>query len=457
MKKLKLTDTTFRDAHQSLIATRMKTEEMLPIVEKMDQVGFHAMEIWGGATFDTALRFLDENPWDRVREIKKRVKNTKLQMLLRGQNLLGYRHYADDVVEKFVEKSIENGIDIIRIFDGLNDTRNIKKAAESTKKYGGHCQLAMCYALSPVHTVEYYKKLAVEMVEMGADSIAIKDMSGILRPYTTYQLVKELKNTISVPIEVHTHSTAGLAEMTYIKAIEAGADIVDVAISPFSGGASQPAAESLIGTLGESDYQLDINENLLKEIAEYFKPIRKKYLEEGILNPQVFFTEPKIFEYQLPGGMLSNLLTQLRTQEAEDKYEDVLRELPRVRKDMGYPPLVTPISQIIGGQALFNVLMGERYKNVSTEIKDYIKGMYGRTPAPISPIIVDMIIGKEERFTGRPADLIEPEFEKLKKEIGELAKCDEDVLMYAMFPRTASLYLERNLRKQIRSLVIMDK
>ena len=442
MSKIKIVDTTLRDGHQSLMATRLTTAEMLPIVEKMDKVGLYSMEVWGGATFDSAIRFLNEDPWERLREIRKRSKNTKLQMLLRGQNLLGYRHYGDDIVDKFVEKSIKNGIDIIRTFDALNDIRNIRKASESTKKYGGHSQLAICYTISPVHTIEYYKNLAKEMEDIGADSIAIKDMSGILLPYVAYELVKELKNTVKVPIEVHTHATAGLAEMTYLKAIEAGVDIVDTSISPLSGGTSQPATESLVRSLQGTEYESDLNLEILKEIAEYFKPIRKKYLDEGILNPQALFTKPNIVEYQLPGGMLSNMLSQLKAQKAENKYEDVLKEIPKVRADLGYPPLVTPLSQMVGTQAVFNILTGERYKMIPKEIKDYVKGLYGKSPVPISEEMKKVVIGDEELFTGRPADLIANEYDEIKAEVGELAKNDEDILTYAMFPQVARQYLE---------------
>ncbi len=450
MGKVKIVDTTLRDGHQSLMATRLRTDEMLPIVEKMDKVGFYSMEVWGGATFDSSIRFLNEDPWERLREIRKRVSRTKLQMLLRGQNLLGYRHYADDIVERFVEESIKNGIDIVRIFDALNDVRNIRKASESTKKYGGHSQLAICYTISPVHTIEYYKNLAKEMENMGADSIAIKDMSGILLPYVAYELVTELKGTVKVPIEIHTHSTAGLAEMTYIKAIEAGADIIDTAISPLAGGTSQPAVESFVRSLEGTGYDLGLDLSLLKEIAEYFKPIRKKYLDEGVLNPQALFTEPSIVEYQLPGGMLSNMLSQLRAQRAEHKYEDVLREIPRVRSDMGYPPLVTPLSQMVGTQSVFNVLSGSRYKMIPKEIKDYVKGLYGKSPVPVSDEIKRNIVGDEAIFTGRPADLMENEYEEIKKEAGNLVKNTEEVLTYAMFPQVAKTYFEnRNNPEEI--------
>lgn len=440
--KVKITETCLRDGHQSLIATRLKTDEILPIVEKMDKVGYHAMEVWGGATFDACIRFLDEDPWERLREIRKRAKNTKLQMLLRGQNLLGYRHYADDVVEMFVKKSIENGIDIIRIFDALNDTRNLKVAAEATKKYGGHCQLTIAYTISPVHTIEYYKALAKEMEEIGADSIVIKDMAGILLPETGYKLIKELKSILNIPLELHTHATSGIASMLYLRAVDAGIDIIDTAISTFAGGTSQPATEAIVRTLEGTDRATGLDLKLLKEIAEYFKPIRKKYMDEKVLNMQAYFVEPSILEYQLPGGMLSNLVSQLTAQKALDKYEDVLREIPRVREDLGYPPLVTPLSQMVGTQAVFNVLTGERYKMVPKEIKDYVKGLYGKSPAPISEEIKKKIIGDEEVFAGRPADLLKPEYEEIKKEIGNLAKNDEDLLMYAMFPQIAKPYLE---------------
>lgn len=441
MEKIKVMETCLRDGHQSLIATRMTTAEMLPIIETLDKVGYHSLEMWGGATFDAAVRFLKEDPWERLREIRKRAKNTKLQMLLRGQNLLGYRHYADDIVEKFVKKSIENGIDIIRIFDALNDVRNLKAACEATKKYGGHAQLALSYTISPIHTIEYYKNLALEMEKIGADSIAIKDMSGILLPEVAYELVKELKSVLKVPVEVHTHATAGLASMTYIKAIEAGADIIDTAISPFAGGTSQPATESIVRALAGTDRETGFDLEILKEIAEYFKPIRAKYLQNGTLNPQALMTEPSIVEYQLPGGMLSNLLSQLKAQKAEHKYEEVLKEIPRVRADLGYPPLVTPLSQMVGTQAVFNVLTGSRYKMVPNEIKDYVKGLYGKSPVPIADDIKEKIIGKQEPFTGRPADLIAPEFEKLKEESKDFARTEEDVLTYALFPQVAKEYL----------------
>ena len=449
MGKVKITETSLRDGHQSLMATRMTTAEMIPIIKTMDKVGYYAMEVWGGATYDAEIRFLNEDPWERLREIRKRVKNTKLQMLLRGQNLLGYRHYADDIVEKFVELSIKNGIDIIRTFDALNDIRNVKKVVESTKKYGGHSQLAICYTISPVHTIEYYKKLAFEMQNMGADSIAIKDMSGILLPNVAYKLVSELKSILNIPLELHTHSTAGMAGMSVLKAIEAGVDIIDTAISPFGGGTSQPPTESIVRALQGTEYDTGLNLELLKEVEEYFKPIRKKYIDNGILNPKALEIEPNIVEFQLPGGMLSNLLSQLKAQNAQDKYEDVLREIPKVRKDLGYPPLVTPMSQMVGTQAVFNVLTGNRYKIIPKEIKDYVKGMYGKSPVPISDEIKKIIIGDEKIFTGRPADLIKDEYDLMKKEIGNLAKSDEDILTYACFPQIAKDYLKKKYFEKI--------
>ena len=441
MSKIKIMETCLRDGHQSLMATRLTTNEMLPIIEKLDNVGYHSLEMWGGATFDAAIRYLNEDPWERLREIKARVKNTKLQMLLRGQNLLGYRNYPDDIVERFIKKSIQNGIDIIRIFDALNDTRNLKTACEATKKYGGHAQLAISYTISPVHTVEYYKNLALEMQEMGADSIAIKDMSGILLPEFAYTLVKELKSILRVPLEIHTHATAGLASMTYLRAIEAGADIIDTAISPLSGGTSQPATESIVRSLEGTERETGFDLNLLREIAEYFKPIRAKYLKEGTLNPQALMTEPSIVEYQLPGGMLSNLLAQLKLQKAEDKYEDVLKEIPRVRADLGYPPLVTPLSQMVGTQAVFNVLTGQRYKLIPNEIKNYVRGLYGKSPVPITEEMKKIIIGNEEVFLGRPADKLEPEYDTMVEESREFARTEEDVLTYALFPQVAKDFL----------------
>ena len=441
MSKIKVMETCLRDGHQSLMATRMTTAEMLPIIEKLDSVGYHSLEMWGGATFDAAIRYLNEDPWERLREIKKRAKNTKLQMLLRGQNLLGYRHYPDDIVERFIKKSIQNGIDIIRIFDALNDVRNLQTACAATKKYGGHAQLAISYTISPVHTIEYYKNLALEMQEIGADSIAIKDMSGILLPETASKLVSELKSVLRVPLEIHTHATAGLASMTYIKAVEAGADIIDTAISPFAGGTSQPATESIVRALEGTERETGFDLEILKDIAEYFKPIRAKYIADGTFKPQALMTEPSIVEYQLPGGMLSNLLAQLQMQKAEHKYEDVLREIPKVRADLGYPPLVTPLSQMVGTQAVFNVLTGQRYKLIPNEIKNYVRGLYGKSPVPISEEIKKVIIGDEEVFMGRPADKLAPEYDQMVEESRDFARSEEDVLSYALFPQVAKDFL----------------
>ena len=456
MSKLKITETALRDGHQSLMATRLKTEEMIPILETMDKVGYHAMEVWGGATFDSCIRFLNEDPWERLRLIRKHVKNTKLQMLLRGQNLLGYRNYADDTVEKFIELSIKNGRDIIRVFDALNDVRNLEASMKAIKKYNGHCQCAISFTTSPVHTIEYYVELVKTMESMGADSICIKDMAGVLTPYNAYELVKRIKEVTKLPIELHTHCTGGIAEMLYMKAVEAGVDIIDTAISPLSGGTSQPPTESLAITFAQMDRNPELNMDALLEVAEYFKPIRDKYMAEGILDAKVLLTDPQTLKYQVPGGMLSNLLSQMKQQNAEDRYEEVLNEVPRVRKDLGYPPLVTPLSQMVGTQALFNVLTGERYKLVPKEIKDYVKGLYGKAPAKIDEEIKKKIIGDEETITVRPADLIAPEFEAMKKEVGDLAKCDEDVLAYALFPQIAPKFLESKYNPKVQEEVAVD-
>ncbi len=438
MAGVKITDTILRDAHQSLIATRMKLEDMIPIAEKLDNVGFYALEVWGGATFDSCLRFLNEDPWERLRALRKVFKKTKLQMLLRGQNLLGYRHYPDDVVEEFVKKSIENGIDIIRVFDALNDPRNVRKSIEATKKYGGHAQVAISYTTSPVHNNKYYVQLAKELEKIGVDSICIKDMSGILLPYAAEELVKELKKSVKVPIEVHSHFTSGIANQTYMKAIEAGADIIDTAISPLGNGTSQPATEPMIASLKGSKFYPDgINMDLLLEVSEYFKGLRDKYLEEGLLNTKLLNVDVNTLIYQVPGGMLSNLVSQLKSQGREDKFEEVLKEVPRVREDFGYPPLVTPMSQMVGTQAVFNVLLGERYKMVPTEAKNYVKGLYGKPTLPISDEIKKIIIGDEEVYTGRPADLMEPQLEQFREEIKQYIEQDEDVLTYAVFPQVA--------------------
>lgn len=442
MAGVKITETVLRDAHQSLIATRMRTEDMLPIAEKLDNVGYHSLEVWGGATFDSCLRFLNEDPWERLRVLRKAFKNTKLQMLLRGQNLLGYKHYADDVVEEFVKKSVENGIDIIRIFDALNDPRNLKTAIKATKNAGGHAQATISYTVSPVHNIDYYVKLAKELENMGADSICIKDMSGILLPYTAEELVRKVKGEVKVPIQIHSHFTSGIANQTYMKAIEAGADIIDTAISPLGMGTSQPATESMVASLKGSPYDPGLDMNLLLEISEYFKGLRDKYVKEGLLNPKVLEVNAKTLKYQVPGGMLSNLVSQLQSQGALDKFDEVLEEVPKVREDLGYPPLVTPMSQMVGTQAVFNVVLGERYKMIPTEVKNYVKGLYGKPTVPINEEIKKKIIGDEKVFTGRPADLLEPELDGLREDIKEYMEQEEDVLSYALFPQVAIDYFK---------------
>ncbi|MCT4604935.1 MAG: oxaloacetate decarboxylase subunit alpha [Marinisporobacter sp.] len=437
MAKVKITETILRDAHQSLIATRMKTEEMLPILEQLDGVGYHALEMWGGATFDASLRFLSEDPWERLRKIRKKIKNTNLQMLLRGQNILGYKHYADDVVIEFVKKSIYNGIDVIRIFDALNDVRNLRAAVETTKKEGAHAQTAISYTTSPVHTTETYVKLAKEMESMGADSICIKDMSGLLTPYYAYELVSALKKAVKIPLELHSHMTSGLADMIYLKAIEGGVDIIDTAISPFSMGTSQPPTESLVATLKGTKYDTGLEIEKLNEIAEHFRPIREKSIESGLLNPKVLGVNINTLIYQVPGGMLSNLVSQLKMQNALDQFEEVLKEVPRVKEDLGHPPLVTPTSQIVGTQAVLNVLTGERYKMIPKEVKAYVRGMYGKPTVPIKKKIIQKIIGDEEVITCRPADLIQPQLESIRNEMKEYLEQEEDVLSYALFPQVA--------------------
>lgn len=442
MGQVKITETVLRDGHQSLIATRLKTEDMLPILEQMDAVGYHALEMWGGATFDASLRFLNENPWERLRTIRKHVKNTKLQMLLRGQNLLGYKNYPDDVVTEFIKHSVFNGIDIIRIFDALNDLRNLETAIRVTKAEGAHAQAAISYTISPVHTIDTFVKLASDMASMGADSICIKDMSGLLTPYTAYDLVKGLKSTLSIPVEVHSHCTSGLADMTYLKAIEAGADIIDTAISPFALGTSQPATEAMVATLQGSAYDTGISLEKLNPITEHFAPIREKALETGLLDPKILGMDINTLVYQVPGGMLSNLVSQLKMQNALDKYGEVLKEVPRVREDMGFPPLVTPTSQIIGTQAVLNVITGERYKMVPNEVKAYVKGMYGKSAVPMEESLIRKIIGDEEVVTCRPADLLEPMMEKMAAEMGEYFEAPEDVLTYTLFPQPALEYFK---------------
>ena len=436
-KPVKITETVLRDAHQSLIATRMTTEEMLPILEQMDKVGYHALEAWGGATFDSCLRYLNEDPWERLRTIRAHVKNTKLQMLFRGQNILGYRHYADDVVEYFVQKSIANGIDIIRIFDALNDTRNLKTAINATKKEGGHVQAAISFTLSPVHTNEKFAQLAKELEEMGADSICIKDMSGLLTPYNAFDLVTLLKSAVKIPIELHTHYTSGVASMTYLKAIEAGVDIVDTAISPLALGTSQPPTEPLVASLQGTEYDTGLKLEDLNPVTQHFEKLREKYLASGQLDPNLLKVDINTLLYQVPGGMLSNLVKQLKDAGKSDKLMDVLEEVPRVREDVGFPPLVTPSSQIVGTQAVFNILTGERYKMCNNQFKALVRGEYGKTPVPISDSFRKKIIGDEAPITCRPADQLAPELDKLRSEIAEYMEQDEDVLSYALFDHVA--------------------
>lgn len=442
MAKVKITETILRDAHQSLIATRMTIDEILPIVEALDDVGYNALEAWGGATFDSCLRFLNEDPWERLRKIKAKAKKTPLQMLLRGQNILGYRHYADDVVEYFVQKSVANGMDIIRIFDALNDPRNIETAIKACKKEGGHAQGCICYTTSPFHSTEKFVEDAKTLVSMGADSICIKDMAGLLIPYAAYDLVKALKENVNVPIELHTHYTSGTGSMTYLKAIEAGVDIVDTAMSPLALGTSQPPTEPLVATLQGTEYDTGLDLGKLSEIADYFRPIREKYLKSGQLDPKMLGVDVNALIYQVPGGMLSNLVSQLKQQNAMDKYEEVLKEVPRVRADFGYPPLVTPSSQIVGTQAVLNVILGERYKMVTKESKGVVKGEYGRTPAPISDEIKQKILGDEEPITCRPADLLKPELDTIRDQMKVYLEQEEDVLSYALFPQVAEKFFQ---------------
>ena len=443
MSQLKITETVLRDSHQSLIATRMSTKDMLPILDYLNEVGYYSMEVWGGATFDACLRFLNEDPWERLRIIKKHITNTKLQMLFRGQNILGYRHYADDVVEYFVQKSIANGIDIIRIFDALNDPRNLKTAINATKKEGGHVQAAMSYTTGPIYTTEYFSKYAKQLEEMGADSICIKDMAGLLKPYAAYELVKALKETVKVPIQLHTHYTSGLASMTLLKAVEAGVDIIDTAISPLAMGTSQPPTETMVATFAGTPYDTGLSLEKLDKPSRMVDALRTKYLKEGLLDPKVLKVDVNALIYQVPGGMLSNLVSQLKNANKSDKLEEVLEEVPRVRADVGYPPLVTPSSQIVGTQAVMNVISGERYKIVTKEFKGLVKGEYGKTPVAISDEIRKKIIGDEKPITCRPADNIKPELEKLKGEIAQYIEQDEDVLSYALFGQVAVNFFEK--------------
>ena len=442
MAKVKITETVLRDAHQSLIATRMTMDEMLPILPLMDKVGYHSIECRGGATFDSCLRFLNEDPWERLRILRKNLPNSKLQMLFRGQNMLGYRHYADDVLEYFVQKSVANGIDIIRIFDALNDTRNLETAIKAAKKEGAHTQVAMSYTLGEVFTTDYYINYAKQAENAGADSICIKDMAALLTPYETEKLVRAVKSAVKIPVQLHTHYTSGLASMCMLKAVEAGVDVIDTAMSPLALGTSHAPTESMVAALQGTEYDTGLDLVLLTEIRDYFMQLRQKYIDSGLLDPKMLAVDANALIYQVPGGMLSNLLSQLKQAGKEDQLEEVLKEVPRVRKDAGYPPLVTPSSQIVGTQAVFNVIMGERYKMVTKEFKGIVKGEYGKTPVPIDPEFRKKIIGDEQAIDCRPADLLAPELDKLKKECAEWTEQEEDVLSYAQFGQVAVKFFE---------------
>ncbi len=448
--KVNFTETVLRDANQSLIATRMPFSDFEDILETLDQAGYYSLECWGGATFDSCLRFLGEDPWERLRKIKAKVKNTKLQMLFRGQNILGYKHYPDDVVRMFIKKSVENGMDIFRIFDALNDFRNIEVAVDETIKQGAHAQGCICYTTSPIHNLEKYAAMGTELEAMGVHSICIKDMAGIMGPQEAYDLVKTLKSSVKVPVFLHTHSTTGLGPMTYMKAIEAGCDGIDTAISSFSGGTAQPATETMNYAVKQLGYETTLNMDVLKEINDYFKPLKDKYLASGLMDPYVLGTETDALKYQVPGGMLSNLISQLKQQNAMDKLDEVLMETPRVRKDLGYPPLVTPMSQMVGVQAASNVLFGERYKNISKEVKSYIRGEYGQAPGTVDADLVHTVLGDEEPITIRFADTLLPAFETTKAELGSLARCDEDVLSYIAFPQIAEKFFRDREEKESR-------
>lgn len=440
---VKIVETGLRDGHQSLFATRMTTDEVVSLAEKLDSAGYYAMEVWGGATFDACLRFLNEDPWERLRKVRAVCKHTKLQMLFRGQNILGYRHYSDDVVDMFCKKSIENGIDIIRVFDALNDIRNLRQAVISTKKYGGECQIALSYTTSPVHTIEYYVELAKQIEKLGADSLCIKDMAGVLLPEDAKKLFTALKKNIQIPIELHSHCTGGICEMTYIAAIESGCDIIDTCLAPLCGGTAQPSTQAFNIVLKGTKYDPDLNLDALHAAEPIMQKIKDKYLANGLLNPKALSVNPNILTYQVPGGMLSNLMNQLKGQGAIDKYDEVLKEVPKVRKDMGYPPLVTPLSQMVGTQAVLNVLSGERYKMVPNEIRDYLHGKYGKAPAEINQEVLHKIIGNDEIITCRPADLLPPEFEGLKEKYKDIAHSDEDVLSLALFEKVATEFLTK--------------
>ncbi len=448
MSKVKITETVLRDGHQSLIATRMTTEEMLPILPAMDEIGYYSAEVWGGATYDSCLRFLDEDPWDRLRTIRKLMPKTKLQMLFRGQNMLGYRHYADDVVEYLVQKSIANGIDILRIFDALNDIRNLETAIKATKKEGAHLQAAISYTTSPVHNTEYFVNYAKQLESTGADSICIKDMAGLLTPFGTYELVKELKSAVKIPIQLHSHYTSGLASMVLLKGIEAGVDVIDTCISPLALGTSHAPTESMVAALAGTEYDTGLDLKKLNVVREHFAALRQKYLDNGLLNPKMLGVDANTLLYQVPGGMLSNLVSQLKQAGKEDKLDDVLQEVPRVRKDAGYPPLVTPSSQIVGTQAVFNIITGERYKMVTKEFRGLIRGEYGKTAVPVDPEFRKKIIGDEDPIDCRPADLLEPELDKLRAECAEWSEQPEDVLSYAQFGQVAVKFFENRRNKK---------
>ena len=440
---VRICDTILRDAHQSLLATRLRTEDMLPIAEKLDRVGYWSVEMWGGATFDSTMRFLNEDPWERIRRLKAVMPRTPLQMLLRGQNIVGYKHYPDDVVERFIVKAHENGIDVFRIFDAVNDVRNMRKAIEVVRREGAHVQAAICYTLSPVHDIPSYVHMAGVLRDLGADSICIKDMAGMISPYAAYELVGQLKAEIDLPIQLHTHYTSGMGTAALLKAVEAGVDIVDTAISSLALLTSQPPTETIVNILRGTERDTGLDLDLLAEISDYFAGVRKKYarFESGMTGVDV-----RVLQYQIPGGMLSNLMSQLREQGAEDRFEEVLAEVPRVREELGFPPLVTPSSQIVGTQATLNVLLGERYKIIPEEVKNYVRGYYGRPPAPIDPQVQRLVIGDEQPIDCRPADLIPPGMEKAREEIGDLARSEEDVLSYALFPQVARPFLERRAR-----------
>ena len=451
MAKVKIMETALRDAHQSLIATRMTTEEMLPALQLMDQVGYESMEVWGGATFDSCLRFLNEDPWERLRKIRAGVKNTQLQMLFRGQNILGYRHYSDDVVEYFVQKSLANGMYRIRIFDALNDIRNLQTAINATKKEGGHVQAAISYTISPVHSIDSFVKLSKQLEDNGADSICIKDMAGLLTPYAGFELISNMKKAVKIPIQLHTHYTTGVASMTYLKAVEAGVDTLDCAISPLALGTSQPATEVIVAALEGTPYDTGLNLEKLNEVRSFFIPLREKYLSSGLLDPKALSVDVNCLLYQVPGGMLSNLISQLKQAGKEDQYNDVLEEIPRVREESGYPPLVTPTSQIVGTQAVFNVIMGERYKMVTKEFKAMVRGEYGTTPAPIDPAFRKQIIGNDEPIDCRPADLLKPELDTLRNEIKQYIEQEEDVLSYGLFGQVAVKYFEYRKAERLKT------